>query len=213
MPARASRRATGALVLLLASFPLLSGAWVRAGEVELAPLVGLQYGGAVATPTGRTVGIDVGLQYGATLDVEIAASWSAELLFARQETQFAGATPLGLVVERYMAGAREEKVLGRGRFHGTGLIGMTRVVAEGAAADERFSLALGLGLQWPLTRRLGVRADARGYYALVSSGGGTACVNGACLFVFGGSGVWQGDVTVGLAWTFGAPPRGPRTGR
>jgi len=200
MPSRARQ------ILRPLAFLLMTGASVRAGEVELAPFLGVQYGGALATPTGGKVAIDIGLQWGATLDVGFARSWSAELLFARQETKLAGAPHLGLAVERYLAGVREEKQLGRARFHGTGFVGLTRVLPDGLGADERFTMALGLGLRWPLTRRLGVRADARGYYALVSSGGGTVCIDASCLVVFGGSGVWQGDLTAAFVWTFGAPP-------
>jgi len=189
-------------LLLPLALLLLSGAAAHGGDVEVAPFLGFQYGGSLATPSGRNAAIDVGLQYGATLDVAIAPSWSVELLFARQESELASAPRLGVAVERYMAGAREEKEVGRARFLGVALLGLTRLVPHGLGADERFTLALGLGLRWPLTKHLGVRADTRGYYAIVSSAGGTACVNGACLLVFGSSGVWQGDLTAALAWTF-----------
>ena len=69
-----------------------------------------------------------------------------------------------------MAGAREEKEVGRARFLGVALLGLTCVLPDGLRADERFTVALGLGLRWPLTKHLGLRADARGYYAIVSSG-------------------------------------------
>jgi len=196
-----THRPAGPLVLPLA-FILLAAGSARAGEVEVAPFFGLQYGGSLVAPSGRKVAIDVGPQYGATLDVPFAQRWSIELLYARQETEVASSPRIGLAVERYMAGVREEKEVGRGRFLGVGLLGLTRVVPDGLGADERFTVALGLGLRWPLSPRLGLRVDARGYYAIVSSGGGTACVNGSCLLVFGGSGVWQGDITAGLAWTF-----------
>lgn len=191
----------GPLLLPLAVI-LLAAAGARAGDVELAPFFGLQYGGSLVAPSGRTVAIDVGPQYGATLDVGFAQGWSIELLYARQETEAATTPRIGLSVERYLAGVRQEKDVGRGRFLGVALLGLTRVVPNGLGADERFTVALGLGLRWPLTRHLGLRADARGYYAMVSSGGGTACVNGSCLLVFGSSGVWQGDITAGLTWTF-----------
>ena len=194
-------RHAGPLLLPLA-FILLAAGSARGGDVEVAPFFGLQYGGTLGAPEGRTVAIDVGPQYGATLDVAFAQRWSIELLYARQETEAASTPRIGLAVERYMAGVREEKEVGRGRFHGVGLLGLTRAVADGVGADERFTVALGLGLRWPLTRHLGLRVDARGYYAIVSSGGGSACVNGSCLLVFGGSGVWQGDFTAGLGWTF-----------
>jgi hypothetical protein len=81
------------------------------------------------------------------------------------------------------------------------LIGMTRVVPDGFDADERFTMAAGLGLRTSLSRRFGVRADVRAYYAVVTSGGTLACINGACLFAYAGTGVWQGDVTAALVWT------------
>jgi hypothetical protein len=196
-----TRRPAGPLLLPLA-FILLAAGSARAGEVEVAPFFGLQYGGFLVAPSGRKVAIDVGPQYGATLDVAIAQGWSIELLYARQETEAASTPRIGLAVERYLAGVQQEKEVGRGRFLGVALFGLTRVVPDGLGADERFTVALGLGLKWPLTKHLGLRVDARGYYAIVSSGGGTACVNGSCLFVFGSSGVWQGDITAGLAWTF-----------
>jgi len=196
-----THRPAGSLLLPLACILLAAGS-ARAGDVEVAPFFGLQYGGSLVAPAGHKVAIDVGPQYGATLDVAITQRWSIELLYARQETEGASTLRIGLAVERYMAGVGEEKQLGRGRFLGVALLGLTRVVPDGLGADERFTVALGLGLGWPLTPRLGLRVDARGYYAFVSSGGGTACVNGSCLLVFGSSGVWQGDITAGLSWTF-----------
>jgi hypothetical protein len=49
---------------------------------------------------------------------------------------------------------------------------------------------------------LGLRADVHGYYAVVTAGAGTACVSGSCLYVFGSSGIWQGDVTAALEFRF-----------
>jgi hypothetical protein len=188
---------TPALQLVLLSAP---ATW--AGDVEVSPFVGMQYGGSLSSPSGHEVAIDVGLQYGATLDVGIAGRWSIELLVSRQETELAGAPRVGLAIERYLAGVREEKEVGRFRFLGVFLLGLTRFVPDGRDADERFTGALGLGLRRPLTRRLWLRADVRAYYAVVSSGGATACIDGSCLFVFGGTGIWQGDLTAAATWTF-----------
>jgi hypothetical protein len=195
----ASRRA-GRSLLLLAALQLSDIA--QAGEVELAPFFGLQYGGSLVSASGQGFAIDPGIQYGATLDVPFSPDWSFELLYARQEPEFASAPRVGLAVERYVAGARQEIDAGRARFLGVALLGLTRMVPDHGGATERFTLAIGLGLRRPLSRHLGVRADVRGYYAIQSSGGGTACVNANCLFAFGSSGVWQGDVTGALSWTF-----------
>ena len=174
----------------------------RAADVEIAPFIGFQYGGALeCCPSGRRAAIDVGLQFGGTVDVGFGSRFGLELLYARQETELVSAPRIGLAVERYMAGIREEKEVGRARFLGVFLIGMTRVVPDGFHADERFTMAAGLGMRLPLSRHFGIRGDVRAYYAVVTSGGTLACVNGGCLFAYAGSGVWQGDVTAALVWT------------
>ena len=188
---------------LSAALPLFLAARVWAGEVEVTPFFGLQYGGYLDYPSGQRVGMEPGMQYGGAVDVGFTGSWSVEVLFARQETEAAGSPRVGLAVERYLAGVREEKDVGRARFLGVALLGLTRLVPEGlGGADEFFTVALGLGVRTSLSRRFGLRADVRAYYAVVSSGGATGCVNGNCLLLFGGSGIWQGDVTAGLVVAF-----------
>ena len=196
-----SRRARSFLVT--AVILLLPTAGVRAGDVALAPFVGFQYGGVLDSVASGRASIGVGLQYGATLDIAIGeGGWGANVLFARQESELAGVPQLGIAVERYMAGVREEKGDERFRFRGVFLIGATRFALDGLGSDVRFTGAIGLGASVSLSPRVGVRADARAYYAVVSFGGGTACVNGSCLYVFGGTGVWQGDVTAGVEVRF-----------
>ena len=76
------------------------------------------------------------------------------------------------------------------------------VLVEGLGSDVRFTGAIGLGMRMRLGSSFGLRADVRAYYAVVSLSGGSACVDGSCLFLFGGSGIWQGDVTAGLELRF-----------
>jgi hypothetical protein len=198
--ARSQARPWVLLVPPLTAF-LLSSAGARAGEVQLAPFLGMQYGGTIA-PSGRRIEIGVGLQYGATLDIDVTRTWSVELLFARQDTELANPPQVDVAVERYLVGAREEVEVGPGYFLGVGLLGVTRIAADGLGSEARFTLAVGLGYRWPFSRHLGLRADARGYYATASSGSAGLCVNGACAFGFGSSGAWQGDLTGAVVWTF-----------
>jgi hypothetical protein len=189
--------------LLPVALVLLSAAGARAGDVSFAPFVGIQYGGAFESLASGRASIDVGLQYGAALDIPIAGDrWGAEVLFARQESELASSPRVGVAVERYMAGVREEKAVGRFRFRGVFLLGITRIALDRLGSDVRFTGAVGLGARMSLSSRFGVRADVRGYYAVASFSGGTACVDGSCLFLFGGSGIWQGDLTAGLVVGF-----------
>ena len=109
---------------------------------------------------------------------------------------------MGFAVERYLAGVREEKGDGRFRFRGNGFLGATRFAVDGLGSDVRFTAAIGLGASMALAPHVALRADARAYYTVASFAGGSACINGSCLYAFAGSGVWQGDVTAGLELTF-----------
>jgi hypothetical protein len=195
-----NRRATS--LLLPAIFALLAPAGAVAGDVALAPFVGLQYGGELQSVTSGRAPIDVGLQYGATLDVPFGDRWGIDLLFARQDSELASVPRQELAVERYMAGIREEKGGGRIRFRGSFFLGATRYALEGLGSDARFTLAIGLGTSLALSPRAALRADARAYYAVVSSAARTACLGGSCLYLFAASGVWQGDITAGVEIRF-----------
>lgn len=198
------RSGRGALVALAA---LLCARGAGAGDVELAPFVGVQFPGSVASAaSGRIVSIGIGLDYGGTLDIAVAPGWRAELLYSRQATDLSsrGNGPgFGLVVERYLAGIQEEKGDDSLRFFGVFLAGLTRFAPglDGYDSDVRFTLGLSLGLKRALSERFGFRAEARGFFVNVDSGGGVIC-SGSCLFVFRASGLWQGDLSAGVTLAF-----------
>ena len=184
-------------------FLLLSPATALADDVTLEPFVGIQYGGAFTAAGSGRASIGVGLQYGATLDVAIGGEgWGAQAFFARQDSELEGVPRRDVAVERYMAGVREEKGDGRFRFRGVFLVGATRFALEGLGSGVRFTVAPGLGASVWLSPRLGLRADVRAYYAVASFSAGSACVDGSCLYLFGSTGVWQGDLTAGLQRRF-----------
>jgi hypothetical protein len=171
------------------------------GAVQLNPFAGIQFGGAVTSASGRRSSFGAGLDYGGTLDIRLADSWRVELLYSRQETEFAG--PFEATVERLMAGVVEERGDGPSRFFGVALLGATRFVPgfSGLASESLFTIGLGLGVKHLFSDHIGVRAEVRGFYAITESGGGLFC-SGGCLFTFTSNGLWQGDVTAGLVLDF-----------
>ena len=183
---------------------MCAAADVRAQTVEVAPFVGLGFGGSLESPAlGEAFSIKSGMTYGVTVDLPIVPLWRFELLYSRQESRIAGAgVSLELDVERYMAGVQEEKVWNDVRFIGTFLTGATRFVPSGYDSEFSFSLALGLGVKTFPTKRIGFRFDARGFYTPVTSGGGAICSNGSCAFAYSGSGMFQGDVSGGVVFVF-----------
>jgi outer membrane protein with beta-barrel domain len=192
-----SPRAALAFVALSALLPASAGA----ADVQLSPFVGLQYGGSFGSVSGRAYSVGAGLAYGGTVDVDLGEGWGLEFLYSRQETDLSrgGAPSFDLAVERYMGGVREEKGEGPWRAVGVFLVGATRFAPglSGFGSDTRFTASLGLGGKLHLSEHFGLRAEARGYYVVVQSGGGALC-SGSCLFVYSSSGVWQGDVTAGV---------------
>lgn len=190
-------------VLALAAL-LVPARSLDAADVELAPFVGAQFGSF--SPVSGQSSIGSGLDYGATANIGIAPSWRIELLYARQDTSVSGGPAGGasLSIERYMAGIQEEKIEDWGRLFGVFLMGLTRFAPgfDGYDADERFTLGLSLGAKFSLSERLGVRTEARGFFVTLASGGGILCRNGACLFSYSASGLFQGDLTAAVVMTF-----------
>ena len=192
--------------MLAAVALLLLARAAGAGEVELAPFAGLQFGGHVHSPVfGASYSVHESLAYGATLDIPIDDVWRVEVLFSRQETELRA--PLGeltvfpLAVERYMVGIVEEREpVHHIAFFGVGLAGATRFVPpdfdNGSAL--RFAVGLSLGAKVKADDHFGLRFEARGFYTVVDADGAIFCRGGRCLFAFDGEGLWQGDITAGL---------------
>lgn len=205
LPGAGGRARRAALTLALAA---LSSAPVAAGDIELSPFAGLQYGGGYVSAAGVPYSFDPSLDYGATLDLAVAPTWRVELLYSRQETELqppVGGPTFPQVVERYMIGIQEEpETDGPFRFFGVALLGATRLVPglSGIDSELRFAAGLSLGTKVPASGRFALRLEARGFYTVVDSGGAVFCTNGTCLFRFSGSGIWQGDVTAGLVLRF-----------
>jgi hypothetical protein len=185
---------------------MCAAADVRAQTVEVAPFVGLGFGGSLMSPAlDEAFSIKSGMTYGVTVDLPIAPMWRFEVLYSRQESRIDGAdarVSLGLDVERYMVGVQEEKAWSDVRFIGTFLAGATRFVPSGYDSEFWFSVALGLGVKTFPTKRIGLRFEARGFYMPVTSGGGAICGNGRCTFAYSGSGMFQGDVSGGVIFVF-----------
>jgi hypothetical protein len=177
------------------------------GDVEIAPFAGIQFPGSVdSAATGRQYSLGIGLDYGAAADFRVAEGWRVEVMYSRQHTGLSStAAPdrYNLKIERYMAGIQEEQGHEKARFFGVALLGATRFAPglDGYGSDVRFTAALGLGLKSYLTPWFGLRAEARGFFVNVDSGGGFVC-SGGCLFVFHASGLWQGDITGGVTLAF-----------
>jgi opacity protein-like surface antigen len=200
---RHSTRTLAAAAALLAA-----AAGARAQSVQITPFAGYAFGGSVRdTALEEKRSFDAALAYGGAIDFRLNEGWQFELLYSRQPTKLGGGLgpSLDVTIERYLAGIQEEKgEEGGPRWFGTFWLGATRFIpgVGGFDSETRFGGGVGLGVKTFFAKNVGLRLEARGFYTLVKSDGGTFCVNGDCLFVFSGTGLWQGDVSGGLILAF-----------
>jgi hypothetical protein len=171
-------------------------------------MIGLQFGGSFQSADGlRKHSLDEGLAGSAAAEISVSPGWRFALLYSREYTGVEASSrfrPFDLIVERYMAGIQEEKGESPVLWFGTAWVGATRLVpsAPELDSDTRFALGLELGVKYLFSERVGLRAQARGFYTIVQSNSGALCRNGDCLFLFSGSGFLQGDVSGGLILVF-----------
>jgi opacity protein-like surface antigen len=86
-----------------------------------------------------------------------------------------------------------------------GGLGVTRFTpSEGGSTDARFSMSLGLGLRWPLTRRFSFRLEARGFVSVVDSDTASLCATGqnglSCGIHGSGHAFVQGEFLAGVVF-------------
>jgi hypothetical protein len=179
---------------------------VRAQTNEVAAFAGIGFGGAVASPVGgESTDFETGPVYGGAISTLISRTWRIEGLFLRQESGVAGERPgtlIDVALERYLAGFQEELPWGKARAFGTFLIGATRFVPAGSDDAWWFTIGLGLGVKTRLAAHVGLRFEARGYYIPETGRGVTVCGTGGCAFAYSVSGMFQGDLSAGVFFSF-----------
>ena len=95
---------------------------------------------------------------------------------------------------------------GRTIGHGAYLVGgigatLFEPDLQGLANELRPSISLGIGYQLPLGERAALRFEARGYATLVNSNSALFC-SGGCVISIKGDTVTQGDLLLGLTFTY-----------
>jgi len=198
------RAATPALVLAAL---LLAAPFARAQTVELTAFGGLAFGGElIATPGYESVPLQAGLLYGGAVNVEFLPRWRFEALVMREESKVPGpanGTYVDIDVDRYMGGIlSQERLSQRFDIFGEFMLGATRYVPAGYESELWFTLGAAAGVKTYVTRNVGFRFEARGYYTPVVISGATICGGYGCVIGYTGTGTFQGDITAGVIIAF-----------
>ena len=197
-------------ILAVLGLVLACTSQLHAQRLEISPFYGYRFGGEVQNPlTGRTYGFRDSEAYGLFLDLAPRPNSPAklELLWSRQDSSvnlqgLAGLGRVDLTIDEIQIGGSLERGGQHLREYVSLLAGATYYSTEGYGSETRFSLGLGGGVKYFLTRNLALRADLRGFCTIVDSSGGFISTGGSTVVVFSGSTVWQGQATVGVSLAF-----------
>jgi hypothetical protein len=177
--------------------------------VEISPFSGYRFGGEVRDAfTGRTYGFADSPAYGVMLDVAPPYEGPKfELLWSHQDSHvdlqgLAGINNVDVAIDEIQIGGILEKGDKHLRGYFSLLVGATHFSPDGYQSDTRFSLGIGGGAKWLITKNIGLRADLRGFYTVVDSSGGFISSNGGTVVTYSSSGFWQGQATLGLNISF-----------
>jgi hypothetical protein len=141
------------------------------------------------------------------IGVDLDGARELQLQFAQQSTTLSpggGTDPFDLTVRYLHVGGTAfiGGPIGRGPY-AVGGIGATFFSpgASGYGSETKASMNLGFGYYWPLSDRVALRAEARGFFTLVDSSGGFLC-SGGCVAVISGDLFTQYGAMLGVTARF-----------
>jgi len=199
------RRAAFAGCVLMAFLTVSREA--RAQTVEVTAFGGLAFGGElIATPGYESMPLQAGFLYGGAFSVEFLPRWRFEALVMREESKVPGpayGTYIDVNVDRYMGGVLSHEPLSRHfDIFGEVMLGATRYLPAGYESELWFTLGIAAGVKTYVTRNIGFRFEARGYYTPVVISGAAICGGYGCVIGYTGTGTFQGDITAGVIIAF-----------
>jgi hypothetical protein len=188
-------------------------------RIELAAWGGWQFGGTATGYYGinynnyAQLHLNADVNWGAALGFRVKPTALVELVWNQQTTELVlqdrqplpDSTLFPVTVHYIQLASQVERPMGKTRLFGTGSVGVAVFDPESNryGSETRFSFGFGGGFKSYMSRSLGVRGQWRGWITLVgSSGGGMWCGGGGCSVSYGGSAIFQSDVSGGLFLAF-----------
>jgi opacity protein-like surface antigen len=205
------RNAAGWMACLVLLAPTAEAA--EPTTVQVVPFGGFRVGGSLEdSQTAASRDLEEAASFGLALELRYADGedrW-LQLWYSRQgsEVRAPGAV-LDLDVEYlHLGGTAPISDTGRVQSYVSAGMGATRLTPRGAGLDDtvEFSGSLGLGLSIPVSERVALRLEARGYLTLVDPETSIFCRSdaggGACRIVASGSTLFQAEFTAGIVFGF-----------
>lgn len=178
-----------------------------AQDYEFTPFIGWRTSSSLEeVNTGATIDVKETDSFGFLLSLKKDAKTNYDFLFSRQSTELQSTTSSNtesLRIDYYQIGGTVFYDYDKLIPFVTGGLGATHIspANNDFSSETKFSLSVGGGLKFPLSRNIGLRLEARGYGTVVDSGGSILC-SGGCVAQFSGSLFMQFEASAGLSIAF-----------
>ena len=200
------------LFLLITFFTFLPAPARADWGVSLTPFAGFRFGGSFEdNTTGLDLDVDEGASFGLILDVQATDETEYELFYSFQKTELQGdgrfgGDPLFDLDIHYLHIGGTYLVPGeRARPFVGGGLGLTYFSPDGPGLDSeiRFSLSLGGGVKIPISKRVGLRFEGRGFLTFLPENSDIFCVSSggaACAVRVQGDVFGQVELLAGISF-------------
>ena len=181
-------------------------------SVEIIPLIGYRGGGEfVDTENDKkhtivssdVLGLILSFPYEQGKDIEIYYSHqSSELKSVTLTTSETTDIPLSIDY-LHIGGTAPIAEFDSLKTFMSGGVGFTYISPDlaGSQSDLRASLSIGVGMKWPISKRIALRLETRGFATMYNNNSAILC-NGGCTLQVSGSFFLQAEVLAGLAIRF-----------
>lgn len=191
-----ARAALLAILVAGATAPVAADGW------EIVPTIGFRTGGEVTEiSTGRTPDFESSPTFGLTVNREIRPGGFIGGLWSRQPSEIEGFGKDFAIDYLHFQGIYEPKREAKAGGYVVASAGFTVLSSSGSSSEVFLSLSAGGGGRFKLNRTLSLKVEGRIWASIVSGGTTVLCADG-CIFAISGAGLFQMEVSTGLAIAF-----------
>ena len=191
-----TRTVLATILLIGAAAPVAAEGW------EIVPSIGYRTGGELTEiSTGRTPDIQPGPIFGLTFNRAIRPDGLIGVTWSRQPSELDGFGKELSIDYLHFQGIYEPNREAKAGGYVVASAGLTFMTASGSSSEVFLSLSAGGGGRFALSRTLSLKVEGR-VWASIADGGTTVLCAGGCVFAISGTGLFQMEVSTGLAIAF-----------